>query len=421
MKTNLKKNKVCRICLSSDLKFVFSLNPTAPANALRKTSFDKFNLYPLEINFCKKCKHLQLAHLVNSKILFSNYLYTSSASQVYLKYLSDYANRIIKMYNLIPKKDIVCDVASNDGSFLYFFKQKKFLVQGIEPAKNLSKISKNKNINTANIFLKFDSIRKYKKFKNKFKIITANHVFAHVENLNDFFKSVNFMLARDGVFIFEVGYLYSVIKNIYFDTIYHEHVDYHHFHPLEILCKRNNYKIIHVEQTKTQGGSLRVHCTRINNDLKIFNKKNILLIRKIEKDMKLNNISTYYEFANKIKKNKKNFFDIAHKYNFFKKNIIGYGAPAKVTTFLSYYNFPEESIKFIIDDSKIKKNMYLPCHNIQIKNFEILYKTDFDVIIIFAWNFKESIINKLKLLNKNFKIIIPFPKTKIIKIENANK
>ena len=113
------------------------------------------------------------------------------------------------------------------------------------------------------------------------------------------------MLARDGVFIFEVGYLYSVIKNIYFDTIYHEHVDYHHFHPLEILCKRNNYKIIHVEQTKTQGGSLRVHCTRINNDLKIFNKKNILLIRKIEKDMKLNNISTYNEFANKIKKIRK--------------------------------------------------------------------------------------------------------------------
>ena len=65
--------------------------------------------------------------------------------------------------------------------------------------------------------------------------------------------------------------------------------------------------------------------------------------------------------------------------------------------------------------------MYLPCHNIQIKNFEILYKTDFDIIIIFAWNFIESIINKLKLLNKNFKIIIPFPNTKIIKIENANK
>ena len=66
------------------------------------------------------------------------------------------------------------------------------------------------------------------------------------------FLNLLILLAKDGVFIFEVGYLYSVIKNIYFDTIYHEHVDYHHFHPLEILCKRNNYKIIHVEQTKTQ-------------------------------------------------------------------------------------------------------------------------------------------------------------------------
>jgi len=421
MKANIKTNKICRICSSSELIFVFNLNPTAPANALRKKSTNKFKLYPLSLNFCRKCKHLQLAHIVNPNILFSNYLYTSSASNVYLNYLSEYVLHIIKRYNLDPKKHKICDIASNDGSFLSFFKKNNFDVCGIEPAKNLSKISSNKKIKTLNFFLKYQVIKKYKKLKNKFKIITANHVFAHVENLNDFFKSVDFLLAQDGIFIFEVGYLYSVIKNMHFDTVYHEHMDYHHFYPLNILCKINNYKIIFVEQTNTQGGSIRIHCTRKINSLEKVNKNSVFKIEKKEKKMKLNNYYTYINFAKIINKNKENFFKKVNKLNIFKKKIIGYGAPAKVTTFLSYYKFPDYSIKYIIDDSKFKHDLFLPSNNIQIKKFSILKKEDFDFVIIFAWNFKDSIIKKLKTLNKDFTIIVPFPKTKFIKIQNENK
>ena len=43
------------------------------------------------------------------------------------------------------------------------------------------------------------------------------------------------------------------------------------------------------------------------------------------------------------------------------------------------------------------------------------------ILLLYLLGTLRSIINKLKLLNKNFKIIIPFSKTKIIKIENANK
>jgi hypothetical protein len=420
MKTDCKKNKLCRICLFEKLKYIFSLNPTAPANAYRIKIDEKFKLYPLEIFFCSNCKHVQLSHTVNPKILFSNYLYTSSASEVYLKYLSNYANSIMKRYNLNANSDKICDIASNDGSFLSFFQKKNFYVQGIEPAKNLCKVSSKKNIKTLNIFLNYNEIKKYKNLNNKFKIVTANHVFAHVEKLNDFFKSVDYLLSSDGIFIFEVGYLYSVIQNLHFDTIYHEHLDYHHFHPLNILCKKNNYKVIFSELTKTQGGSIRIHCVKKNNNLIKTNYPSISKIKKLEKNMKLNYFNTYVNFEKNIKNNKSDFFRIAKKLNIFNKKIIGYGAPAKVTTFLSYYNFPLNSIKYIIDDSNYKQNLFLPSHNIKIKKFSKLKTTNFDIIIIFAWNFKESIIKKLLKVNKNFKIIIPFPKTKIINVKNEN-
>ena len=59
----------------------------------------------------------------------------------------------------------------------------------------------------------------------------------------------------------------------------------------------------------------------------------------------------------------------------------------------------------------------MPEYNIQIKRFNFLNKLNFDYIIIFAWNFNEIIIKKLKTIkNKKFKIILLFPVVKIINI-----
>ncbi len=40
-------------------------------------------------------------------------------------------------------------------------------------------------------------------------------------------NGVRRLLAPDGVFVFEVSYLGAVLENTLFDTIYHEHLDYH--------------------------------------------------------------------------------------------------------------------------------------------------------------------------------------------------
>ena len=53
--------------------------------------------------------------------------------------------------------------------------------------------------------------------------------------------------------------------------------------------------------------------------------------------------------------------------------------------------------------------------NIKIISYEKLKKINFGAVIIFAWNFAESIIMRIKKDYKNKKIIIPFPKVKVIK------
>ena len=205
------KNKNCRLCNSKKLNNVFDLHATPPANAFRVSKTIKHRKYPLNINLCLNCKHLQLVNIIDPKILFTNYFYTSGVSQVYIKHLKQYANKIIAKYKLDPKKDKICDIGSNDGTFLKFFKEKKFNILGIEPSKNLSKLANKKLIPTKNEFFGTKFINKNTKIKD-FKIITSNHVFAHIKDIRDFATAIKKILRKDGIFIFEVGYLVDVIQ-----------------------------------------------------------------------------------------------------------------------------------------------------------------------------------------------------------------
>ena len=76
----------------------------------------------------------------------------------------------------------------------------------------MSKFSKKLGISQIQMYFTFNNSKIIKKKFAKFNIITANHVCAHVSDLIDFFKGVKNLLDINGIFVFEVSYLGSVIK-----------------------------------------------------------------------------------------------------------------------------------------------------------------------------------------------------------------
>ena len=68
--------------------------------------------------------------------------------------------------------------------------------------------------------------------------INSSNACAHIDDLDTVIKGIKTLLAPDGIFSIEVGYFADVLKNIYFDTIYHEHLDYHILGPFINLLKR---------------------------------------------------------------------------------------------------------------------------------------------------------------------------------------
>jgi len=96
----------CRSCGNTNLKRVVSLGYQPLANNLIKKKDEKCDLYPLEVNYCDKCHNCQLSVAVDPKKMFSNYLYTSSTSQVFRNHFIRAAKKYVKELKL-NKKNLI--------------------------------------------------------------------------------------------------------------------------------------------------------------------------------------------------------------------------------------------------------------------------------------------------------------------------
>jgi 2-polyprenyl-3-methyl-5-hydroxy-6-metoxy-1,4-benzoquinol methylase len=390
----------CRLCNKRNLSTVIDLKKTPLANSFLKISElkRKEKFYPLKVNFCKNCSHLQLSHTVNAKNMFDDYLYLTNTSKQNRDHFKNYANKIKK---LIEKKKhpSILDIASNDGTFLKFFNKKRYFRLGVDPAKNLSKFSKKLDINLISDYFTYRNSKKIKKKFGIFDVITANHVCAHVTNLFDFFKGVKNILSKAGIFSFEVSYLGSVIKKKTFDTIYHEHADYHSLKPLIKFVKMFDLEIFNFELVKAQGGSIRLYACH-KGSKKINSKKIEKQILKEKNKLKLFDIKTFYKYEKDILKIKKKLIILLKKLKNKKKSIVGYGAAAKTTTLLNYFKIDNKIIDFIVDDNPLKQNRYTPGTHIPILSSKNIYKKKIDYIIILAWNYASHIIKVHKNINQ---------------------
>ena len=405
--------KNCVLCESTSIKEVLNFGKTPLANSYPSKKNTKEVFFPLSCLFCKDCGHLQLKHLVNPNLMFKNYMYVSGTSKVLVEHFKNYFLSIKKKIRLKKSKDKILDIACNDGTFLNFFIKGGFKnVIGVEPAKNLRKLNEEKKIDINSFFFTHKNSFKLKKKYKSFKVITANNVCAHIPDIRDFVLGVKNILEPDGLFIFEVSYLKDVVNKLTFDTIYHEHMSYHSIKPLLGFFESLDMSVLDFDLVEAQGGSIRIYVGHKNKKIK-KNKIN----EQIKKEEKLGLLDEklFRKFHKRIQKQKEIITEIINRNIIKKKKIlIGYGAPAKVTTFSHVFNLGSESIERIVDDNPLKHNRYTPGKNIKKISFEELKKIKFDYIIILAWNFAPSIIKKLrKFIRKPFKIITPFPKVTI--------
>jgi len=382
----------CRCCGSKKLKRALSLGYQPLANNLLENINDKTKVYPLELNVCEECFNCQLSVAINSDEMFSNYLYQSSTTQSFREHFTIAAKKYIKKFEL-KKDSYIIDVGSNDGIGLKPFFDLGFEnIQGIEPAKNLAELANKNGINTFHGYLDDKAMNP---IKNGADLLLASNVFAHADDLKSMAESMKQLIKPNGKIIIEVQYLLNTIRDLTFDNIYHEHTNYWSLLTLNSFFEKLELKIFKVEKINTHGGSIRVY---VSKDKEILVDESVKTTLQEEEEFGLRDISTYIEFGKKIESLKK---EVVKNIGILKKNyssIVGYGAPAKATTALNFFNISKE-IDYIIEDNKLKYGKYIPGVNIKIVSKKEINNKD-QVILVLAWNFFDEIKrNNNDLLN----------------------
>jgi SAM-dependent methyltransferase len=396
----------CCLCGSEHLQKVVEVGSSAPANNLEISEEDSLSSqkYPLDLLICSECNHVQLGEEVDPNLMFSNYSYETGISQFFRKHFKEYASEL--------KGDgVVVDIGSNDCILLDALKEQGMVTVGIEPAKNLVEKYKN-NHDLYNSFLTDSVVNKILEKYGEVDYVTANNVFAHNRNLRGFVKNVKSLLKDGGLFYVEVQYLSDLIQNGYFDMIYHEHTSYHHIKPIRKMMDSMGMNLVDAKKVSTHGGSIRLVFQK--NGIEKFENELILEDNFFDKNIE-QSLESLNQSIRKFKINFERTITELSDYDY----IYGYAAPAKVVTLLSVLDKKSiDSIDFIIDDSKLKQNKFLPGYGIEIVGTDESKKRltgKSSVCIIFAWNVAEDI--KKKIISSNLNpdlIIVPLPNLEII-------
>ena len=396
----------CRLCFSRELTKVLQLKPTPLANEFVQfhNIKQKQEKYPLFLVQCNYCKHVQLPVVVNPSRLFSNYLYVSGTSSSFVDHFRNYAANAILAYDLMPG-DLVVEIGSNDGTLLNFFKQAGMKVLGIDPAVAISKFANESGVETICDFFNAQTVELIKSKYGNPKLVIANNVFAHADDLYDIAKGIKDLLEpNNGNFIFEVQYLPDLIQNTLFDMIYHEHLSYHSVLPLVSFFNKIDMKLINVNHVNTHGGSIRVSVS-VNKQL----EENINVKDFIKKEERSLNNYSFKALGERIDNLAEELRLLLNSEN---GSVIGYGAPAKLTTLMHQFQLEGSDFDYIVDDSPWKQGLFSPGLHIPVVSASHMVNSNIQPskIVIFAWNYAESIANKFPQFKGKFIKPLPFLK-----------
>ena len=406
----------CRLCDKKNLFEFLDLGFHPPSDQFKEKRQIDFptTYYPLKVYSCNSCGFKQLNYVVKPEILYQdNYPYESSLTKTGKIHWKEFADSTVKDYGLV-KNNLAVDIGSNTGVLLEAFKDNNLKIVGVDPAPNICKIANKRGIPTINSFFNYRSVKKILSKYGKANVITGTNVFAHVHNLKEFIKNIKKLInKKKGIFIIEVPYFLNLMKDLEYDTIYHEHLSYITVIPLIKFLKKFNFEIIDIQEKDIHGGSIRIFISKTGNYKK---NKSVAKICKIEEKAKLNSKKTLLEFQKRVKQNRFDLITLLLKLKKANKRIVALSAPAKGMTLLNYAKLDADFLDYATEKSKIKQNLYTPGVNIPVFSDQKILKTKPDYALLLAWNFSREIIkNNVKFLKRGGKFIIPIPKVKVIK------
>lgn len=417
---HLLHRKSCRVCGSQALTKVIDIGEQFLQGSFIKPGKEMppMRKVPTILVRCdptideNACGLLQMNHSVPPEILYSAYWYRSGTNKTmrdHLKRMTEEAAKLVGKANAR-----VLDIGCNDGTLLKYY-PKKYIKYGIDPSDVALEVSNDIKI----IHDFFPSAKLLDAAKNKrFNIITSIAMFYDLEDPITFVKNIKACLSDDGVWIFEMSYMPSMLTLNSYDTICHEHLEYYSLAVIEFILKKVKMKLIKADLNEINGGSIRCYATHANNFK--FDNNNcfhyIASLRRKEYDLELDTDKPYNNFQERIDTHKKELKSLLQKLKRQGKKIHIYGASTKGNTILQWCDIDNAIIDYAAERNPDKYGAMTLGTEIPIISEAESRAMKPDYYLVLPWHFKgEFLVREKEMIDRGVGFIFPLPSVQVIK------
>lgn len=398
----------CASCSSTDtLRVIYDFGEVPLAGDFpKKNQLNEVSVYQLSLLVCERCALVQTNSIISPNVLFSDYRYKSSIGLT--KHFESYVQWFKTTFGNEEDYKIL-EIGCNDGVLMRPLIKEGYDVVGVDPARNIIQTPLAEGMSIYCDFFSSEFVRTHK-LQNTFDFILANNSFAHIDNIKDVVEAVATALKSGGHLIIEVHYLLNLISQFQYDNVYHEHIYYYSLTALDNLLNPYGLHIVNFEDLDVHAGSIRVIIQKDGQTT-----QPVLDRKATEMKMGITTFPRYDKFSGDVTSHSE---ELRKKIRSIKSEgyrIIGYGASGRANMLCNTLRLTQDDVEYILDESPERYDRFIPQANIPIINAsdKLNHITgDNVVIVIFAWNYANMIINKLR--GRGFKFLLPLPEIRIV-------
>ncbi len=402
----------CRLCGSPHLENVLDLGIQKLTGVFPRSVDELVLEGPLELVRCvpdgEACGLLQLRHSYPQEAMYGeNYGYRSGLNASMVAHLESKTKKLLSLANP-PAGSLLVDIGSNDGTLLKSYPA-YYQKAGIDPVAKKFLSFYTKDIQVVADFFS-SQVWEAHFGSQKAAIITSVAMFYDLEAPLEFVQNIAERLTPDGLWHFEQSYMPFMLKNLAYDTICHEHIEYYALRQIHWALQRCGMKIVDLEPSQVNGGSLAVTATLANSRIpEAIGPLESLLAA--ERAAGLDSMNPFFVFQKDVFRHRgqlKETMAGLHKKGL---RVLGYGASTKGNVLLQFCNFDVRDIPLIGEVNPDKYGSFTPGTKIPIVSEQVMHAEKPDVLLVLPWHFRDSIIERERLyISKGGRLLFPLPR-----------
>jgi SAM-dependent methyltransferase len=404
----------CRLCGGRDLVRFLDFGEVPLAGGfLREEEIPRERFYPLGMDFCRGCTLVQVSDVVPADVLFRNYFYYSSAIRTLVEHFADLAREMHERFGIGAGRRVV-EIGCNDGVFLRPMSACGARCIGVDPATNVVATIDDPAIGVVNDYFGEKVARGIAAREGPADAVVSSFSFAHIDDMPDVMRGVTALLARDGVFVFEVYYLGTVLDELQYDMMYHEHLSYYSLVSLMRFLDAFGMEIFDVRRLPLRAGTIRYYARRRAGRPEPTSASVGELLAH-ERARGFHDPATYLAYGGRVQGTRTALLGVLDRLKAAGRRIIGYGASGRATVIMNFCGLDRRYLDCVVDDAPAKHGLYMPGMHVPIRPWEAAEALQPDYAVLFAWSFAEEVMRRRAgYLARGGKFIVPLPEVRVV-------